>query len=114
MTVDPQVRTRNTTETKITTVEIAPHFVTTIRVPEPVNSVVLGDPALFQVEHSEHEPQLVFVKALTTEEAESNLLISTATGRQISFMLVSHSKSPATAKVDFLVIDSAEKVVAGN
>lgn len=103
LTVDPQVRTRNTTETKITTVEIAPHFVTTIRVPEPVNSVVLGDPALFQVEHSEHEPQLVFVKALTAEEAQSNLLISTATGRQISFMLVSHSKSPAATKVDFLV-----------
>jgi hypothetical protein len=33
-----------------------------------VNSVVVGDPALFQVEHSEHEPELVFVKALTNEQ----------------------------------------------
>ena len=56
---------------------------TAIRVPEAVNSVVVGDPALFQVEHSEHEPELVFVKALTNEPAESNLLISTARGRQI-------------------------------
>ncbi|HVP63855.1 MAG TPA: hypothetical protein VMT82_03105, partial [candidate division Zixibacteria bacterium] len=74
-TVDPQIRLRPTADHKITTVELAAHFVTTVRVPEPVNAVVVGDPALFQVEHSEHEPELVFVKALTTEEAESNLLI---------------------------------------
>jgi len=70
-------------------------------VPEAVNSVVVGDPALFQVEHSEHEPELVFVKALTNEHAESNLLISTARGRQISFLLI--SGGPNSAKVDFLL-----------
>ncbi len=53
-TIDPQVRTRPTADSKITAIELAAHFVTTIRVPEPVNSVVVGDPALFQVEHSEH------------------------------------------------------------
>lgn len=76
---------------------------TTIRVPEPVNAVVVGDPALFQVEHSEREPDLVFIKALTPEDAESNLLISTAKGRQISFLLVSHSRGASPPKVDFLV-----------
>src|ERR1700751_560958 len=76
-TIDPQVRSKPTADQKITTIEFTAHFVTTIRVPEPVNSVVVGDPALFQVEHSEHEAELVFVKALTTEDAESNLLIST-------------------------------------
>jgi hypothetical protein len=68
-----------------------------------VNSVVVGDPALFQVEHSEHEPDLVFVKALTNEHAESNLLISTARGRQISFLLVSRGEGPNSANVDFLL-----------
>lgn len=101
--IDPQVRTRAIADEKITAIEIAAHFVSTIRVPEPVNSVVVGDPALFQVEHSEHEPELVFVKALTTDNAESNLLISTTKGRQISFLLVSHGRGPSPAKVDFLL-----------
>jgi hypothetical protein len=101
--VDPQVRTQPAGDHTITAIEIAAHFVTAIRVPEPVNSVVVGDPALFQVEHSEHEPDLVFVKALTTEKAESNLLISTTKGRQISFLLVSHGKDLRPAKVDFLL-----------
>jgi hypothetical protein len=102
-TIDPQVRTKPTADSKITAIELAAHFVTTIRVPGPVNSVVVGDPALFQVEHSEHEPELVFVKALTSEHAESNLLISTAKGRQISFLLVSRGDGPNSAKVDFLL-----------
>src|SRR6266702_6362023 len=92
ITINPQVRTSVAADRKITIVDVIPHFVTAIRVPEPVNSVVVGDPALFQVEHSEHEPELVFVKALTTEDAESNLLISTATGREISFLLFSHRR----------------------
>ena len=102
-TIDPQVRTKPTADSKITAIELAAHFVTAIRVPEAVNSVVVGDPALFQVEHSEHEPELVFVKALTNEYAESNLLISTARGRQISFLLVSRGEGQNSAKVDFLL-----------
>src|SRR6516165_6656568 len=102
-TIVPQVRTKPAADDKITVIELAPHFVSAIRVPEAVNSVVVGDPALFQVEHSEHEPELVFVQALTTEEAESNLLISTGRGRQIAFLLVSRGKSSSAAKVDFLM-----------
>src|SRR5262249_41380469 len=101
-TVDPQVRSKATADQKITTIELTAHFVTAIRVPEPVNSVVVGDPALFQVEHSEREPELVFVKALREESAESNLLISTARGRQISFLLVNHSQEASASKADFL------------
>ena len=100
--IAPQVRTRSTADNKITAIELQAHFVTAIRVPEKVNSVVVGDSALFQVEHSEHEPELVFVKALTGEHAESNLLISTERGRQISFLLVSRGDGPNSAKVDFL------------
>src|SRR6516162_9933579 len=102
-TIFPQIRTKPTADSKIIAIELAAHFVTTIRVPEPVNSVVAGDPALFQVEHSEHEPELVFVKPLTSEHAESNLLISTTRGRQISFLLVCRGEGPDSAKVDFLL-----------
>src|ERR1039458_8192014 len=70
-TIVPQVRTKPTADNKITSIELAAHFVTAIRVPEAVNSVVVGDPALFQVEHSEHEPELVFVKALTKTSSGS-------------------------------------------
>jgi hypothetical protein len=101
--IDPQVRNKLTVGHKITSVELTAHFVTAIRVPEPVNSVVVGDPTLFQVEHSEHEPVMVFVKALTTEPSESNLLISTIKGRQISILLVNHGHGSNPSKVDFLL-----------
>jgi len=101
--VEPQIRTRMAADGKVTLVEVLAHFVTAVRLPEPVNSVVIGDPALFQVEYNEHEPELVFIKALTTKPAESNLLVSTTRGRQISLLLVSEEKTPARAKVDFLL-----------
>ncbi len=101
--VNPQVRTRATADGKVTVVEIAAHFVTAIRLPEAVNSVAVGDPALFQVEHSEREPELVLVKALTERSAETNLLISSIHGRQFSLLLVSRGIGTGPGKVDFLV-----------
>ena len=100
--VSPQVRTR-TGDGKVTVVEVAAHFVTAIRLPEPVNSVAVGDPALFQVEHSEREPELVLVKALTERSAETNLLISGVHGRQFSLLLVSRGSTASPARVDFLL-----------
>lgn len=102
-TIAPQVRNRVAGDNKITEIALEAHFVTTIRLPEPVNSVVVGDPELFQVEHSEQEPELVFVKVLTDGQTQSNLLISTTKGRQISLLLVSRGDRPNPAKVDFLV-----------
>ena len=101
-TIDPQLRTSVSADHRIVVINVTPHFVTTIRVPEAVNSVVVGDPGLFQAEHSEHEPELVFVKALSTESAESNLLISTTRGRQFSFLLLSHGPRNPSSKVDFV------------
>src|SRR5438309_1813005 len=98
--VNPQVRTKAMADTKVTIVEIAAHFVTAIRLPEPVNSVAVGDAALFQVEHSEREPELVLVKALTERSAETNLLISCVRGRRFSLLLVSHGNAAVPAKVD--------------
>jgi hypothetical protein len=100
--IDPQIRTSRFPAQKVTVIDVVAHFVTTIRVPEPVNSVVVGDPALFQVEHSEREPELVFVKSLREDGARSNLLISTIRGRQLSFLLLNHAKEANFSRVDFL------------
>jgi len=91
--IQPQVLTKAELEGRVTEVEVAAHFVTAIRMPEAVNSVVVGDPALFQVEHSDKEPQLVFIKALTTKPAETNLLISTTRGHEASLLVVSRGES---------------------
>src|SRR6267142_5220921 len=101
--VNPQVRTKAAGDGKVTIVEIAAHFVTAIRMPEAVNSVAVGDPALFQVEHSEREPELVLVKALTERNAETNLLISSARGRQFSLLLVNRGRVATSPQVDFLL-----------
>jgi hypothetical protein len=99
----PQVRVKDVGDGRVTVVEVAAHFVTAIKLPEPVNSVAIGDPALFQVEHSEHEPLLVLVKALTEKKAETNVLISSIHGRQFSLLLVSGAGVTGPGKVDFVL-----------
>src|SRR5260370_5973125 len=76
--VEPRIVTETNLEGNVTVVEVAARYVTAIRLPEAVNSVVVGDPSTFQVEHSEREPRLVFVKVLSTKPSETNLLIPTA------------------------------------
>lgn len=103
--IDPQMLTKPDLDGKVTRVELASRFIAAIRLPEAVNSVVVGDPSRFQVEHSEREPKLVFVKAISTKPAETNLLISTIHGHQVSLLLVSQGESaPAERiRVNFLV-----------
>ena len=79
---------------RVIVLDLGLHFATAIRISEPVSSVVAGDPALFKVEHSEREPRLVFVKPLSLEPAQSNLLISTVGGRSVS-LLVRTEHTPA-------------------
>src|SRR5438093_3253754 len=86
-------------------IRLAPHVTTTIRLPEPVNSVIVGDPTLFQAEYSPNEPLLVFAKAATTSVAQTNLVISTVRGRQFVLLLQSLSASgDQTESADLLVI----------
>src|SRR5215471_6749016 len=101
--VSPQVRTKPAGDGKVSVLEIGAHFVSAIRLAEPVNSIAVGDPALFQVEHSEREPELVLVKALTERRSETNLLVSTVHGRQFSFLLVNRGTALTSPKVDFLL-----------
>ncbi|MBC8036881.1 MAG: hypothetical protein H7X89_06660 [Rhizobiales bacterium] len=73
--------------------------------PEPINSVVIGDPASFSAEHSDREPNLVFVKPITTKGAQSNLLISSTRGLQTSLLLISRGETEEKGQpaVDFLM-----------
>ncbi len=87
------------------TLRLSPRLTTTIRLPEPVNSVIVGDSSLFQAEYSPDEPLLVFAKPITATETESNLVISTTYGRQFIFTLksVASVNGDSTSGVDLLV-----------
>lgn len=103
--VQPQIVTKTDLQGKVTVVDVAPRFVTTVRLPDAVNSVVVGDPSRFQVEHSDHEPKLVFVKATSSKATETNLLVSMTNGQQVSLLLVSRGDGPSgdPERVDFLL-----------
>src|SRR6266481_1475239 len=103
--VQPQVVGRSIRDGQVTTVFLAPRYVTAIRMPEPINSVVVGDPSPFSAEHSDREPNLVFVKPITAKAAQTNLLILTTRGLQASLLLVSRgeSKGEGQPEVDFLM-----------
>jgi hypothetical protein len=86
----------------ITTLHLRPGYVSSVRLPEPVNSVVLGDPGSFKAEHSEAEPQLVFFKAINPNASETNALITTKTGRAVSLTLVCGGDSDQGRSVDYV------------
>jgi hypothetical protein len=83
---------------------VAPRIATSIRLPEPVNSVVVGDPESFQAEHSEREPELVTIKPVTDQPAQTNLLVTTTQGHQLNLLLVSvGQQNTGTQPVDVLL-----------
>jgi hypothetical protein len=103
--VDPKVAVRRLDDRGVAVVYVAPRYATAIRMPEPVNSVIVGDPSSFSVEHSEQEPTMVFVKPITTKQVQTNLLISTSRGQQLSLLLVSRGETEPSMRppVDFLL-----------
>ena len=82
---------------------VHPGYVSSVRVLDEVSSVVLGDPGSFKAEHSEAEPQLVFFKATTAKPAQTNALITTTGGREISLSLVSQGKVDRSDVVDYVL-----------
>jgi len=100
----PVILTRTSLDEKVITLRLTPRIATSIRMPEPVNSVVLGDPENFQAEHSEHEPELVTVKPIATGPAQTNLLITTTLGHQANLLLISSGEQTGgTQTVDVLL-----------
>jgi hypothetical protein len=68
--------------------------------PDSISSLVLGDPEAFSAEHSDREPQLVFIKPLTLKPARTNLIISTERGIQASLLLVSRGENEDSDPTD--------------
>ena len=88
---------------QVVVLHLRPGYVSSVRVLEEVSSVVLGDPGAFRAEHSEAEPQLVFFKATTAKPAQTNALITTTSGHEISLSLVSQGKSDHSEVVDYVL-----------
>ena len=88
---------------QVLVLHVRPGYVSSVRVLEEVSSVVLGDPGSFKAEHSEAEPQLVFFKATTAKPAQTNALITTKGGREISLGLVNQGKAEHSDVVDYVL-----------
>lgn len=101
--VIPSVTTLEIEEGTVTPLHLSPGYTTSVRLPEEISSVVIGNPATFKAEHSEAEPRLVLLKPITAQPSESNALITTKSGQEITLHLVSGGKAAANARVDFLV-----------
>src|SRR5215469_9845025 len=87
----------------VTLLHLGPGYTTSVRLPEEISSVVIGNPAAFKAEHSEAEPRLVFLKPITSQPSESNALITTRSGQEITLHLVSVGRAAADAHVDFFI-----------
>ena len=93
LTFDPQ---------SVTLLHLRPGYVSCVRLPEDISTVVLGNPNTFKAEHSDAEPRLVSVKPTTPTPSETNALIITKTGRQVALHLVSTGSADDAGPVDFL------------
>src|SRR6201987_4101383 len=100
--VRPTVSVLPLSSSTVTDLHLRPMFTTTIRLPEAVTSVAVGAPTLFEVEHSDQEPRLVFVKPSTKDATTSNLIIALQSGHEISLRLISEGET-GTGPVDFVV-----------
>ena len=103
--VKPRVATITINPSEVTTLHLRPEFESTIHMPEEITSVILGSPGDFKAEHNEGEPEYVYVKPITKEAAESNLLIATKSGLHVTLELISDGVgvSGTTLPVDFLI-----------
>lgn len=94
LTLDPQ---------SVTVVHLRPGYVSCVRLPEDISTVVLGNPSTFKAEHSDAEPRLVSVKPTTPTPSETNALITTKTGREVALHLISRGSADNTGPVDFIL-----------
>ena len=103
--VGARVATITINPREVTILHLRPEFESTIRMPEEVTSVILGSPGEFKAEHNEGEPEYVYVKPITKDAAQSNLLIATRSGQHVTLELVSAGAgTPNQAQpVDFLI-----------
>lgn len=102
--VKARVETITIHEGEVTALHLRPEFESVIHMPEEVTSVILGSPGSFKAEHNEGEPDYVYVKPITKDPAESNLLIATKSGQHVTLELISNSSTDTNSlPVDFLI-----------
>ena len=103
--VKPRVETITINPSEVTTLHLRPEFESAIHMPEEITSVILGSPGSFKAEHNEGEPDYVYVKPITKEAAQSNLLIATRSGQHVSIELISDGVGGggSAMAVDFLI-----------
>jgi len=85
----------------VTVLHLRKGYVSSVRLPEEVSAVVLGDPGAFKAEHSEAEPQLVFFKPVGARPAETNAVITTKSGHEVALSLV--SEGARAGAVDYVL-----------
>jgi len=116
--VGARVATITISPREITLLHLRPEFESTIRMPEEITSVILGSPGEFKAEHNEGEPEYVYVKPITKDAAQSNLLIATKSGQHVTLELVSDGAGVTNQSqpVDFLIEYRASRsfLIAGD
>jgi hypothetical protein len=116
--VGARVATITISPREITVLHLRPEFESTIRMPEEITSVILGSPGEFKAEHNEGEPEYVYVKPITKDAAQSNLLIATKSGQHVTLELVSDGAGVTNQSqpVDFLIEYRASRsfLIAGD
>jgi len=100
---DARIITLSLDPQNVTVLHLRTGYVSSVRLPEEVRSVVLGDPGFFKAEHSEAEPELVFFKPASPKAAQTNALITTGSGHEISLNLVSEGKADRGHAVDYVL-----------
>ena len=108
--VEPHVIDEQANSHAAKRVYMLPHFATTVRMRDAVQSIVLGDTKLFRAEHDDGDPSLVIVHALTAEPAQTNLEITTVSGQQVILWLISeeHPKAPVDFALHYDKPESSE------
>jgi hypothetical protein len=103
--VKPRIETLTINPSEVTALHLRPEFESAIHMPEEITSVILGSPGSFKAEHNEGEPDYVYIKPITKEAAQSNLLIATKSGQHVSIELLSDGVGGggSTLPVDFLI-----------
>jgi hypothetical protein len=102
--VSARVITVTISPNEVTVLHLRPEFESSIRMPEEITSVILGSPGTFKAEHNEGEPDYVYIKPVTKEPAQSNLLVATKSGAHVTLELISDGASASAAQpVDFLL-----------
>ncbi|GGG87274.1 hypothetical protein [Edaphobacter dinghuensis] len=105
MPVKAKVETLVINPADVTPIHLRPGFISTIRMPEEINSIALGSRTDFSADHSEGEPLYVYVRPVTKEPAQSNLVIATKSGLHVTLELISDGsdQSANVQAVDFMI-----------